>query len=343
MSRRMRPSLVAFVLALVAGVGCSDRTHTPPPEARSPSIAEAPASTALASPGPQPTPPLQAQPSKAIADAPEPAPAEPAEPAYDLAADRERRARVAKHELGPRTVVQNVSDVFVTIGPPGWQGGAFDASVALMRSAMQGYLNGRFSKKPERAISVYLFPDAASYESFCRKKYDAPCIAHFGFYQPGDRYMVMNAGLGLGTLTHELVHPLVEADFPRAPTWINEGIASVFEQPILGKPGEIHGGKNWRWPRVARAVRGTTERDHARLVLFGMSDEAFRGDREDLHYAMARYVCQWLDERGKLWPFFQRWRDHAADDPTGEKSFVAIVGMTPTQAHDAWAKWLLSL
>ncbi len=332
MSGRMRTPIA--LLALVVCVGCTDRPQAPPPEPRSPS-ATAALPTALASPGPDDSQ------QQAQAAAP---PADPPPPAYDLAADRERRARVAKEELGARTVVQNVSDIFVTIGPRGWQGGAFDQSVALMRMAMQGYMNGRFGKKPERAISVYLFADGATYEAFCRKKYDAPCIAHYGFYQPADRYMVMNAGLGLGTLTHELVHPLVEADFPRAPTWINEGIASLFEQPVLGKPGEIHGGKNWRWPRVARAAKSAQERDHARLdVLFGMSDATFRGDREDLHYAMARYVCQWLDERGKLWPFFQRWRDHAAEDPTGEKSFTEVVGMSPEKAEDVWKRWLLSL
>jgi hypothetical protein len=326
--------LVAGVVVLAA---CSDRPHAPPPVAAA-AAAQAPAQTALASRGPDVLAPPQ-QPAAVEQQA-----QAPAEPPYDLASDRERRARVARDELGARTVVQDVSDVFVTIGPPKWQGPAFDTSVSLMRSAMQGYMNGRFGKKPERAISVYLFPDAVSYEAFCRKKYDAPCIAHYGFYHPADRYMVMNAGLGLGTLTHELVHPLVEADFPGAPTWINEGIASLFEQPVIGKPGEIHGGKNWRWPRVARAVRGTEERHHARLdVLFGMRDDVFRGDREDLHYAMARYVCQWLDERGKLWPFYQRWRDHAAEDSTGERSFTEVVGMSPVQAHDAWAKWLLSL
>ena len=71
------------------------------------------------------------------------------------------------------------------------------------------------------------------------------------------------------------------------------------------RPGEIHGAKNWRHPRLKRAL-SSNERDKARLeVLFGMTDETFRDDAEDLHYAMARYVCQWLDERGKLWPFYQ--------------------------------------
>ena len=144
--------------------------------------------------------------------------AKPAEPPYDLADDVARRARVAKEELGAKTITTVVSDIFVVIGPPGWQGGSFESSVSLMRSSMAGYLNNRFGKKPSQAISVYLFPEGKTYEAFCKKKYAAPCIAHYGFYQPGDRYMVMNIGLGAGTLTHEIVHPLVEADFPDAPT-----------------------------------------------------------------------------------------------------------------------------
>src|SRR5690606_30483714 len=115
-----------------------------------------------------------------------------AEPPYDLAEDTQRRIRIAKEELGAKAVTALVSDVFVVVGPPGWQGGQFDRSVALMRSAMTGYLNNRFGTKPSQAISVYLFPNARAYEAFCTRKYSAPCIAHFGFYQPGDRYMVMN-------------------------------------------------------------------------------------------------------------------------------------------------------
>ena len=269
--------------------------------------------------------------------------AAPAEPAYDLAGDRERRARVAKEELGPRTITTIVSDIFVVVGPPGWQGGAFEQSVSLMRNSMAGYLNNRFGKKPAQAISVYLFPEGQTYEAFCKKKYAAPCIAHYGFYQPGDRYMVMNIGLGLGTLTHEIVHPLVESDFPEAPTWLNEGIASVFEAPVITKPGEIHGVKNWRHPRLKRALT-SAEREHARLdVMFAMRDDLFRSENEDLHYAMARYVCQWLDERGKLWAFYQRWRDTVATDPSGEKAFKEIVGMTPAEANPVWTKWTLAL
>lgn len=324
---------VPTIFALLLLASCSGREHPAP-------------SSAPPAPSPRATAkmvqPEQAAAPSASAQA-NASPVEAAEPAYDLAADQRRRIEAAKSELGPKTVTAIVSDVFVVVGPKGWQGRAFDDSVSLMRSAMGGFLNHRFSKKPARAISVYLFPDNATYEAFCAKKFDAPCIAGFGFYTPGERYMVMNAGRGLGTLTHELVHPLVEADFPDAPTWINEGIASVFEQPQIPRPGEIHGGKNWRHPRLRRALT-TSERDDARLDrLFGMPDATFRGDKEDLNYATARYVCQWLDEKGKLWPFFQKWKDDVQNDPTGEKSFREVVGMTPVEAHAVWSKWVLAL
>lgn len=331
-SGSMRTVLLLALALLAPACNGSDRRPTAAPPARGPAM-QGPAPTT----GAEPPAAERASPAERPVGA-------PAEPPYDLGADRARRAVAARTELGERVVTAVVADTFVLVGPPGWQGASFDRSVALVRSAMAAFLNGRFAKKPERAISVYLFGTGASYERYCKQQYDAPCIAHYGFYSPSDRYMVMNAGLGLGTLTHELVHPLVEADFPDAPTWINEGIASVFEAPVIPRAGEIHGVKNWRHPRLARALASRAERDRARLdALFGMSDRAFRGDGEDLHYAMARYACQWLDSRGQLWPFYQRWRDSFSDDPTGERAFAAVVGMAPREAHAGWARWVLSL
>lgn len=169
-------------------------------------------------------------------------------------------------------------------------------------------------------------------------------MSPFGFWRPDERRIVMNAAPGLGTLTHELVHPIVDADFPEAPTWINEGIASLFEAPVLGARGEIHGAKNWRLPRLTRALASKSETSRARLpALFGMPDETFRDDDEDLHYAMARYACQWLDGRGKLWPFYQAWRDGFAHDPTGAKAFESVTGETPEGASAGWERWVRAL
>jgi hypothetical protein len=260
-------------------------------------------------------------------------------PPYDLAGDRKRVEATAREELGDVSI-QTAQDVFVLVAAPGWNASALASSVELTTRAIDAYFNGRFDKKPDKAIGVYLFPEAKSYQAYCRAKLGGECDSPFGMYHPNIRRIVMNAGPGLGTLTHELVHPIVESDFPRAPTWINEGIASLYEAPVIPRTGEIHGVKNWRWPKVIAGVNAGAARVDA---LFGMSDATFRGPEEKMHYANARYVCQWLDQRGLLWPFYRAWRDSYESDPTGEKAFFRVTSQTPAQANAAWTAWVKAL
>lgn len=269
-------------------------------------------------------------------------PTPPSEPAYDLESDLARRAAEARGDFGQRAVVTTVADRFVLVAPR--NGPEIAQAVEVTKLALQAYLNGRFATLPARALSVYLFSSTAPYEAYCQRRWGSECGTPFGFYRYDERRIVMNVGPGIGTLTHELVHPLVEADFPEAPDWINEGIASLFEQPYLGRRGEIHGGKNWRHPRLMQAFNSASEREHATLpALFAMSDQEFRGDRETLNYAAARYFCQWLDHQHLLWPFFQRWRATRATDRSGEQAFREVVGKTPEQANDDWVRWVRRL
>lgn len=269
-------------------------------------------------------------------------PASAPAPSYDRAKDLEERKQLAKAELGAKTDTEVVEGVFLVAAPGGRAalGGATDVT----RRALAAYFNGRFHRRPERVVSVYLFGSAAPYDAHCKKLWKTKCDSPYGFYLASARTIVMNVGPGIGTLTHELVHPLVEADFPTAPDWINEGIASLFEQFHLPRPGEIRGSKNWRHPRLAAALGSAKEREHASLpALFAMNDTEFRGPREDLNYATARYLCQWLDERGLLWRFYQRWRDTAATDPTGAQAFLEVTGQTPAQANAQWVRWVRAL
>ncbi|MGC4087976.1 MAG: DUF1570 domain-containing protein [Polyangiaceae bacterium] len=262
-----------------------------------------------------------------------------ATPLYDLPTDVAARGEEARQELGKGTSVRTVEGVFVLAAP-----GAQGSLPGLTQRVLQAYFNGRFERRPQRAISVYLFPSAQPYEAYCKKRWNAPCGTPFGFYRRDERRIVMNAGPGIGTLTHELVHPIVEADFPEAPEWLNEGIASLFEALSMPAEGQVHGVKNWRHPALLEALRTPTRRARASLpALFALSDTEFRNEDESLHYATARYVCQWLDQKGQLWPFYQRFRDHHADDPTGQVSFEAVTGLTLEQANQEWLRWVTRL
>jgi hypothetical protein len=255
---------------------------------------------------------------------------------YDLPSDLEARISTARKDFGAKTTTQIESGVFVVTGPgaPG--------TLPFLHKVLGALFHDRFQKRPVLAVSVYMFADARPYDAFCKKRWDEACMSPFGFYQPGERIIVMNAGPGIGTLSHEIVHPIVETDFPKAPDWLNEGLASLFEAPVMPREGEIHGAKNWRWPRLASAL--ASKKDEARLdALFGMSDDTFRGDGEDLHYAMARYACQWLDAHGQLWPFYKAWRDGVADDADGVKAFSKIVGASPAAANATWGRWVRAL
>ncbi len=261
--------------------------------------------------------------------------------AYDLDADVARWKTRAQADFGEVASVEVVADVFVISGPG--RKGSLKGTNRTVERALEAYTNDRFGRLPARAVGVYLFPSAKSYDAFCRRHSGGACVSVYGFYMPSQRLIVMNIGLGVGTLTHELVHPIVETDFPEAPDWIDEGTASLFEAFGFTKGG-IRGYKNWRHPRLLRAVQSKQDKAYAGLpTLFGMSDAVFRGENEALHYAMARYLCQWLDSRGQLWPFYQAWRDNYATDPTGEKAFRVATGMTPAEASPEWQRWVKRL
>jgi hypothetical protein len=214
----------------------------------------------------------------------------------------------------------------------------------VAKKALTAYFNGRFARRPARAVSVLLFGEPKGYEAYCRAHFDGACPSPYGFYAHGPRVVVLNAGPGIGTLTHELVHPIVEADFPTAPDWINEGIASLYEAFALPKDGEIRGAKNFRHAGLVAALRSKDLRERASLpALFAMSDPTFRGDHESLNYASARYFCQWMDGQNKLWPFYQAWRDGFEGDPSGRKAFVATMGKTPEELDETWATWVRRL
>jgi len=253
------------------------------------------------------------------------------------------RAVDARRELGASARIELVADIFVVAEPSG-QPGVIEDETALLARAYRALLKDGFKTGPTRAVGIYLFPSWVLYDDFCARRWGERCASPFGFYARGERLIVIDLALGDGTLTHEIVHPLVEADFPGAPTWLDEGIASLFEAPTFDAEGRIHGRTNWRLPRLLNAIGGDAERPLARIDrLFGMSNSNFRDEHESLHYALARYLCQWLDERELLWSFYRKFRDGRADDPTGSRAFSIVTGTSPTSAQPAFKAWVESL
>ncbi len=221
----------------------------------------------------------------------------------------------------------------------------FDQAAALARQALEAfYGGGHFTKRPDRAVSAFIFEAQEPFDAHCGSRAGAEPDSLFGLYTLSTRTICINAGPGASTLVHEMVHPIIQTDFPHAPAWIDEAIASLYESPIFPKPGEIQGLTNWRLARLQRALDSPADKDKVRVdALFAMTDPDFRGPDIDLHYAVARFFAQWLDARGALWPFYRGWRDGYTDDKSGEKAFRAAVGRMPAEINSEWIAWVREL
>jgi hypothetical protein len=269
----------------------------------------------------------------------------PAPPPYDPASDVRSRVETARAELGGDVRVVVERGVFVFVGRDA--GSRYDAAVRLARQALEAYFNERFSKAPARTVLIYLLSSRSALESFCAKHLAGGCPKEAGVYLRAAREMAIDLSFGTATLTHELVHPIVQSDFPMAPTWLDEGLGALYENPVLPRAGEIHGATNWRRDELVAALGSKSAADKTRLTaLFEMPDADFRATDEDLHYAMARELCRWLDSRGQLWPFYRAWRDAVAEGVAstsaedGERVFAKVVGKRPADAQAEWITWV---
>jgi hypothetical protein len=199
-----------------------------------------------------------------------------------------------------------------------------------------------FDTEPSEPVLILLFESRGPYARLAKEWFDHDDVPHYGFYRRRENVMLMNVGTGTGTLVHELVHALIAPDFPAVPDWFNEGLGSLFEQCSIGRDHRsIIGHENWRLPALKQAIR----KDELRSLREMIEDESFYDPgRVGMNYAHARYLLMYLQEQGKLADYYARFRENAADDPTGVQTLQALVRPQTLEAFEKdWRKWVLSL
>jgi hypothetical protein len=182
-----------------------------------------------------------------------------------------------------------------------------------------------FDAEPGKVITIWVWPDESSYMSGSSAVLGVVPSTPYGMYRPFSHSLIVNAGFGWGTLVHEVVHAFIAADFPSAPTWLNEGMGSLFEQPI-DVNGHLHGAINWRLPILQKALREHNAPSFEEMVKGWRWD--FDGKRGPLYYATSRYVLYWLQEQGKLRDFYRQYRDH---------------DLPPLPPREEWERFVLAL
>lgn len=255
---------------------------------------------------------------------------------YDahIAALRTRLATLGLEHLAIR-----IEEPFVVVGD-----GTPDAlarSAQTVRWAADALEAHLFDTRPTKILDIFLFSNERSYTDGVTALTGEAPTTPYGFYSHAHPGLYMNIATGGGTLVHEIVHPYVEADFPGAPAWLNEGLGSLYEQSAERR-GHIVGLTNWRLAGLQRGIaRGTVPSFQA---LATMSDTEFYEEARGTNYAQARYLMYWLQEHDLLQSFYRAFRANRATDPTGYQTLVHTLGdrdMTTFAAE--WARYVTAL
>jgi hypothetical protein len=248
----------------------------------------------------------------------------------------EARAKELEKKLAGQGYTILVEPPFVVIG---------DSPAKEVKRITTGFLRRKvslleqefFAKRPDRVLDVWLFKNRQSFFKGAKKFFNDDPGTPYGYYSPDDNALVMNAS-GLGTLSHELVHPYMEANFPDVPSWFNEGLASLYEQPGE-KNGRIVGFPNWRLPNLKKEIKANTLPKLSKLI--GTTRDEFYEASYD-SYAYARYLVYYLQEHGKLQQFYTKF---LADrkDLTGATALTAVLGEGLDAFEPKWRKWVMAI
>ena len=239
-------------------------------------------------------------------------------------------------ELGEGFAIEVVEEWFVTAANGGDSATA-DARETT-RHVVQSMGKHFFTKPIDFPIKVYLFKDKESYEAYNIKRDGEKPSTPYGFYRSSDRTMVMNIATGLGTLSHELVHPLLAQDFPGVPAWFNEGFASLFECFSYGEDDCMKGHVNWRLPNLQKAI---AEKKTVPLKeLMATTTNAFYDDNRGLNYAEARYLCLYLQEKHLLQPFYKEFKAGFEKEKTGVAALEKVCGKKLAELEAEWLPWV---
>ena len=214
-------------------------------------------------------------------------------------------------------------------------------AVGTVKWAVDKLKKSYFTKDPDEILDIWLFKDKPSYEHHTATIFRTKPSTPFGYFSHVDRALVMNISTGGGTLVHEIVHPFVASNFPECPSWLNEGLGSLYEQSAE-RGGRIVGLTNWRLAGLQRAIRQGQVPSFETLC--STTTRQFYDEDPGTNYAQARYLCYYLQEKGLLEKFYHRFFSRQESDPTGYQTLQEVLGRPDmTKFKKQWEAYVMGL
>ncbi|MHC4989562.1 MAG: TPR end-of-group domain-containing protein [Planctomycetota bacterium] len=161
-----------------------------------------------------------------------------------------------------------------------------------------------------------------------------------GIYQHAQRRLIAR-DIG-NALRHEFFHLMHYGHMERLAQahrlWVQEGMASLYENYELSEDGDIRFLPNFRHNIVFRRARtGLLVRWDK---LFDMTSDQFM-QRADHLYPQVRSMFEFIADRGKLEPWYEAYVEHFAEDPGGAVALESVFGQPVETIEREWRKWVL--
>jgi hypothetical protein len=187
-------------------------------------------------------------------------------------------------------------------------------------------------------IRVLVLENRAQFKEFLTQELRIDEPPNFGMYVPPFKLFATYEDSGIGTFTHEILHPLVESNLTARPLWAMEGIPTFFEK-FYGywKDHElvVFWGFQNPW-RIAQIGTNLTHLDLRAIISESPSSTNFRlVERSESNLRMAS-VFLW--EQGCFRRFLTLIARH---DKAGYPTyFEAAMGMQVEQILPLWQNYL---
>lgn len=177
-------------------------------------------------------------------------------------------------------------------------------------------------------LTAVVLKDRDAFHAFLGREVGVTSPPGFGIYLSAVNAFISYHGAGIGTFTHEIMHPLVEESLPRRPQWALEGIPAFVEKFFAyverGHAQFIWGFQNpWR----IRALG-------ARLTTLDLRTIIYRSTNT----SEKRLISMFLFEQGKWKEFLTRIKQNNRQQYT---TFVeAAMGKSFNDLEALWRQYL---
>jgi hypothetical protein len=208
---------------------------------------------------------------------------------------------------------------------------------------------------PDKIFTVYIVPNNELLRNIAYTMHGLVIPKeNYGYSILSDLSLVgISSTVGIGTIKHELFHLMVRADVGDIPAWLDEGIATLYEESHWNQNTLISDKTFWRTKTLRQALTSfhlfSKFPDLQSLLNYSWSE--FDGtDDEDIckasvNYAFAKHLVVYLEQTGQLKAMLNAYKNKETGNKgdlvkTNSEIFIQATNRPLYETEKLFDKWL---